>query len=128
MLTWNLIDVRTVTGEQFASYFGYAVAVADVDGDGADDAIIGAPIYSDYNPNELKVEHGRVYVFYQTTKVCAVIDKHCWVSTVIQPTARVRQTGCILQLSLFALIFRKRSFPSSISLTERTADLGLVCR
>ena len=128
MLTWNLVDVRNITGEQFASYFGYSVAVADVDGDGADDVIIGAPMYSDYNPNKLEVERGRVYVFYQTTKVCAVVDKYCWVSTLIQPTARVCRTGCILRLSLFALIFRKLSFPSSISLTERTADLGLVCR
>ncbi len=38
---------RTVYGEQHTGDFGYAVAIAgDVDGDGLDDVIVGAPAYS----------------------------------------------------------------------------------
>lgn len=49
---------------QIGTYFGYAVASSDVDGDGKDDLIVGAPLHTEPN-NENKYEVGRVYVFYQ---------------------------------------------------------------
>ncbi len=48
--------IRTLTGEVPKSYFGRAVAAAgDVNGDGYDDVIVGAPAYDDWT--------GRVYVY-----------------------------------------------------------------
>ncbi|XP_014233587.1 integrin alpha-PS2-like [Trichogramma pretiosum] len=58
---------QKVTGEQMGAYFGYALAVGDIDGDDRDDLIVTAPFYSHLN-DELasdKIETGRVYVFYQ---------------------------------------------------------------
>lgn len=59
--------LRNITGEQMGAYFGYALASADVNGDGLDDLIIGAPLY--YNQTvshkEAHFERGRVYVALQ---------------------------------------------------------------
>lgn len=41
------------------SYFGYAVAAVDINGDKYDDLIIGAPLYTPVN-NEGKYEIGKV--------------------------------------------------------------------
>lgn len=49
---------------QIGTYFGYAVAAVDVDGDDRDDLIVGAPLHTEPN-NERAYEVGRVYVFYQ---------------------------------------------------------------
>lgn len=63
-----MTNIHNITGEQLGSYFGYAMATSDVDGDGTDDLIIGAPLYTDQN-NEGKYETGRVYIMYQGTGV-----------------------------------------------------------
>ena len=55
-----------IAGEQLGAYFGYCVAVTDVNGDGLQDVIVGAPLYSNYSNTEGKYETGRVHVFYQT--------------------------------------------------------------
>ncbi|XP_066254673.1 integrin alpha-PS1 isoform X1 [Euwallacea similis] len=47
-----------ITGEQFASSFGYEVLVVDVNNDGLDDLLVGAPFY--YSENK----GGAVYVYY----------------------------------------------------------------
>lgn len=69
MFTWNLSNHLNVTGKvsknrQIGTYFGYSVATSDVNGDGRDDLIVGAPMHTEPN-NEMNYEVGRVYVFYQ---------------------------------------------------------------
>lgn len=64
LYSWNLNTHKNITGRQLGAYFGYAIASADVDGDGKDDLIIGAPMHTIPN-NEGKYEMGRVYVIYQ---------------------------------------------------------------
>ncbi|KAI4461764.1 integrin alpha [Holotrichia oblita] len=67
LYTWNLTNFMNITGRQMGSYFGYAVAAADVDGDYYDDLIIGAPLFTEPN-NEGKYEVGKVYVVYQRSE------------------------------------------------------------
>ncbi|GJQ71792.1 putative integrin alpha [Trypoxylus dichotomus] len=67
LYTWNLTNFMNITGRQMGSYFGYAVAAADVDGDHHDDLIIGAPLFTEPN-NEGKYEVGKVYVVYQRSE------------------------------------------------------------
>ncbi|XP_071440626.1 integrin alpha-PS2-like isoform X2 [Hetaerina americana] len=65
VFTWNLTNLQNITGTQLGAYFGYAVCVADMDGDGLDDIIVGAPLHSDWEDNEGRYETGRIYVYYQ---------------------------------------------------------------
>lgn len=69
IFTWNMTNQQNITGEQIGAYFGYSLAVVDVDGDKLDDLIIGAPMYTEQN-NEGKYEMGRVYIMYQDKYVC----------------------------------------------------------
>lgn len=66
LYTTNMTNLQNITGEQLGAYFGYAVTTSDVDGDGADDLIIGAPMYTNANNN---YETGRVYIVYQGREV-----------------------------------------------------------
>lgn len=63
----DLTNLYNVTGEQVGAYFGYSLCVLDTDGDGLDDIVIGAPMFTDYNDAAMKIETGRVYVVYQNT-------------------------------------------------------------
>ncbi|KOC66795.1 Integrin alpha-PS2 [Habropoda laboriosa] len=65
LFTSNMTNPRNITGEQMGAYFGYAVASGDIDGDGSDDLIVGAPMYTVPDNPEMTIETGRVYVFYQ---------------------------------------------------------------
>jgi len=60
----NLTNINNITGDQIGAYFGYSLAAGDLDGDGHDDVIIGAPMWTNYNVMG-KYETGRVYVVYQ---------------------------------------------------------------
>ena len=37
-----------MTGDQIGAYFGYSVDACDLNGDGLDDVIIGAPMWTNY--------------------------------------------------------------------------------
>lgn len=64
-----MVNLFNRTGDQMGSYFAYSLCAADVDGDGLDDLVIGAPLYTHYDNNEGKYETGRVYVIYQGSGV-----------------------------------------------------------
>lgn len=71
IFSWNMTSFKNITGEQIGAYFGYSLAVGDIDGDGSDDLIIGAPMHTEPN-NENKYEMGQVFVF--SEKVCKSIS------------------------------------------------------
>ena len=60
--------MHNLTGDQIGAYFGYTIAVCDINGDGLDDILIGAPMWTDFNLMG-KFETGRVYVVYQDKNV-----------------------------------------------------------
>lgn len=66
---WNMVNIFNITGHQIGEYFGYSLARADVDGNGLDDLIIGAPMYSELGNTEGKYDVGRVYVLLQSRGV-----------------------------------------------------------
>eukprot|EP00105_Crassostrea_gigas_P029901 XP_011452014.1 PREDICTED: integrin alpha-8-like isoform X1 [Crassostrea gigas] len=59
----NLQPIKNITGKQIGAYFGYAVAVEDLNGDQLDDIIVGAPMHSDKDSSSY--DTGRVYIYYQ---------------------------------------------------------------
>ena len=68
LFTSNLTNIANITGQQLGAYFGYCIAVADIDGDKRHDVIVGAPLYTNYANTEGKYETGRVYVYYQANR------------------------------------------------------------
>ncbi|KAL1462815.1 hypothetical protein WDU94_014622 [Cyamophila willieti] len=68
LYTTNLTNLQNITGEQLGAYFAYSVTTSDVDGDGTDDLIIGAPLFTDPK-NNVGYEMGRIYVVYQGKEV-----------------------------------------------------------
>ena len=67
----NLTNLNNITGDQIGAYFGYSLASGDLDGDGRDDVIIGAPMWTNYEIMG-KYETGRVYVVYQGDQVTTI--------------------------------------------------------
>ncbi|CAH1238182.1 ITGA8 [Branchiostoma lanceolatum] len=65
ILNAQMRELATLAGEQMGSYFGYSVCVQDVNGDGVDDVLVGAPMWTDKEQPEDGWERGRVYIFHQ---------------------------------------------------------------
>uniref|UniRef100_A0AAQ4QXV8 Integrin alpha-2 domain-containing protein n=1 Tax=Gasterosteus aculeatus aculeatus TaxID=481459 RepID=A0AAQ4QXV8_GASAC len=61
----DLEPLLNLTGEQMGSYFGYAVAATDINGDGLDDLVVGAPMFMRRGLNGRLEELGKVYVYLQ---------------------------------------------------------------
>ncbi|XP_042305701.1 LOW QUALITY PROTEIN: integrin alpha-5 [Sceloporus undulatus] len=64
----NGSDIRPLfnfSGEQMAAYFGYAVAATDINNDGLDDLLIGAPLFMEKTEDGRVQEVGRVYIYLQ---------------------------------------------------------------
>uniref|UniRef100_A0A8C5QUX0 Integrin subunit alpha 8 n=1 Tax=Leptobrachium leishanense TaxID=445787 RepID=A0A8C5QUX0_9ANUR len=57
--------IQNFTGDQMASYFGYTVAVSDINNDGLDDILVGAPLYMDREFESNPKEVGQVYIYLQ---------------------------------------------------------------
>ena len=67
-------QLHNLTGNQVGAYFGHSVAVSDVNGDGLDDVIIGAPMHTDFSLTDGRYETGRIYVVYQNKEVDILSD------------------------------------------------------
>ncbi|XP_062387573.1 integrin alpha-IIb [Sardina pilchardus] len=55
-------------GTQVAAYFGHAVAVTDINSDGREDILIGAPLHIEQLANQQQLEVGQVYVYLQQVR------------------------------------------------------------
>lgn len=75
LMTAELGFIKNLTGSQVGSYFGASVAAGDVDGDGLDDVIVGAPLFTGRKEEgkagagaeaeKNRFEVGQVVVFFQ---------------------------------------------------------------
>ncbi|XP_078079074.1 integrin alpha-8-like [Mustelus asterias] len=65
LLKANLTTKQTLLGEQVAAFFGYVVAVTDINSDGKDDILVGAPLFINRGLDGKRHEVGRIYVYLQ---------------------------------------------------------------
>ncbi|XP_045614780.2 integrin alpha-V [Procambarus clarkii] len=63
-MTANIRPLYTVYGQEVGAHFGYCLGSADVDGDGAADLLVGAPLSAGGVSGSLLPDAGKVYVYY----------------------------------------------------------------
>ncbi|XP_072109840.1 integrin alpha-8 [Mobula birostris] len=61
----DMTFIQNFTGEKMASYFGHTVAVSDINSDGLDDVLVGAPLFMDQESDGKLKEVGQVYLYLQ---------------------------------------------------------------
>ncbi|CAF1902329.1 unnamed protein product [Rotaria magnacalcarata] len=59
-------SIRTLNGSQMGEYFGASICVVDINNDGLDDLIVGAPLYTVRKDGRIIAEAGRADIFFQT--------------------------------------------------------------
>jgi len=61
----GLEEQVVIVGDQFGSYFGSVLASADVNNDGLDELLIGAPLFNEpvTTASETFLDHGTVYMY-----------------------------------------------------------------
>ncbi|TRY79018.1 hypothetical protein DNTS_022223, partial [Danionella cerebrum] len=65
ILNGSLNVLKTFTGEQMGSYYGYSVSASDINNDGMTDLLVGAPMFMVRDSDGRLEELGRVYVYLQ---------------------------------------------------------------
>ncbi|XP_072105001.1 integrin alpha-8-like isoform X2 [Mobula birostris] len=61
----NMTAIKSIIGEQVAAYFGYTVTVLDINSDGRDDILVGAPLFMSRGQDGKLHELGQMYVYLQ---------------------------------------------------------------
>lgn len=62
-----------LNGNQTGEYFGSSLLAVDLNGDGLDDLLVGAPMYCSFKKGF--ADEGRVFVYLSDGKVCHSLSK-----------------------------------------------------
>uniref|UniRef100_A0A8I3WGA9 Integrin alpha-8 n=1 Tax=Callithrix jacchus TaxID=9483 RepID=A0A8I3WGA9_CALJA len=65
----DMTFIQNFTGEQMASYFGYTVVISDVNSDGLDDVLVGAPLFMEREFESNPREVGQIYLYLQVSSL-----------------------------------------------------------